>query len=152
MPTSAFLHDTNQALTVVLLNSGPSPLSATITVPSQPPGLGELRTFSSSDSNYWQASTIPVVGGSVSVSVPGYGAATLYGVSPVALTARLTAPGTVAFSWPRANAGFALQSASRAVTPGSWVADTNSVSVSNGLPTVVEPIASEGRFYRLVLP
>jgi hypothetical protein len=149
---SAFLHDTNQTLTVVLVNSGPSPLSATITVPSQPPGLSELRTFTSSDANYWQASTIPVVGGIVSVRVPGFGAATLYGASPVALTARLAAPDTVALSWTRPNIGFALQSASSLVAPVAWVADTNTVSVSTGLATVVEPIASEDRFYRLVLP
>lgn len=146
---SAFLHETNQSLTVVLLNSGSSPLSTTIALPSQPPGLSQLRVFTSSDSAYWQAATVPVAGGSITVSLPGYGVATLYGTSPATLTARLAGPDTVVLSWPRANAGFALQFASSLVPPVVWATDTNSVSLSGGLGTVIEPIVSRGRFYRL---
>ena len=148
---SAFLHETNQSLTVVLLNSGSSPLSTTIALPSQPPGLSQLRVFTSSDSAYWQAATVPVAGGSITVSLPGYGVATLYGTSPATLTARLAGPDTVVLSWPRANAGFALQFASSLVPPVVWATDTNSVSLSGGLGTVIEPIVSRGRFYRLTL-
>jgi O-glycosyl hydrolase len=149
---SAFLHDGNQTLTVVLLNSAATPLSATITLPSQPSGLTALRVFTSGNSNYWGSATIPVTGGIATVTVPGYGIATLYGALPPMLSAYLGAPGRLAVTWQRANAGFLLQSASSLVPPVSWTTDTNTTIFTNNTATVVEPLGSPGRFYRLILP
>jgi hypothetical protein len=149
---SAYLHDTNQTLTVVMLNTSPDPLSATIALPAQPPGITSFRTYTSSTANYWRTSTVPVVSARAAVTVPGYGVVTLYGVAPPLLSARLSAPGRLALSWGQAAVGFVLQSTPDAGRSASWNNDTNACNIANGVATVSAAITTNPRFYRLVLP
>ena len=82
--------------------------------------------------------------------MPGYGVVTLHGVAQPALNVTLGAPGSVTLSWAQAAAGFLLQSA-ETLTPPKWLADTNSVAISNNIATL-NAVIGNGRFYRLVLP
>lgn len=149
---SAYLHDTNRTLTVVMLNTSPDPLSATIAVPAQPPGITSFRAYTSSAANYWQSSTVPVTDGKAAVVAPGYGVVTLYGVAPPVLKARLSAPGRLALSWGQAAADFVLQSAPDLSPSGSWTNDTNAWVIADGVATVNAAITPSPRFYRLILP
>ncbi len=78
--TSAFVHDADYSLTVVLVNPSPNPVSATVAVPAEPRGLTAFGAYVSSDGNLWQSSRLPVQSGNVTCTVPGYGVATLHGV------------------------------------------------------------------------
>ena len=146
---SAYLGETNRTLTVVLLNTSPIALNATINVPGSP-GIQSFRAFTSSNSNYWQSSVAAIANGAAIVAVPGYGVVTLHGVAQPALNVTLGAPGSVTLSWAQAAAGFLLQSA-ETLTPPKWLADTNSVAISNNIATL-NAVIGNGRFYRLVLP
>ncbi len=146
---SAYLDETNRTLTVVLLNTAPAALNATLNVPGTP-GVQSFRAYTSSNSNYWQSSAAAVSNGTATVAVPGYGVVTLYGVAPPALNVAMGAPGTAAFSWAQAAVGFVLQSSATLTLP-TWIADTNSLVISNNIATVTAAI-NASRFYRLVLP
>lgn len=76
---SAFLHDADGTLTVVLVNADPQAVSASLEVPSAPSGITSFDAHSSSADSYWQASMIDASGGKAAVSVPGYGVVTLVG-------------------------------------------------------------------------
>ncbi len=149
---SAYLHDTNRTLTVVLLNTSPAPIPATLNVPAQPTGITSFRTFTSSDGSFWQASTVAVTNATAAVSVPGYGIVTLHGVSPPTLSASPGSAGTLVFSWLQADLGFVLQSAPSLSPPAAWANDTNSVTIANGVATVTAALAPDPGFYRLALP
>jgi O-glycosyl hydrolase len=149
---SAYLHDTNRTLTVVVLNTSPNPLTATIAVPAQPPGITSFRAYTSSAANYWQSSTVPASSGTATVAIPGYGVVTLYGVAPPLLSARLNAPGRLALSWGQAAVGFVLQSAPSLTAPAGWASDTNTSVMADGVATVTVIVAGNPRYYRLVLP
>ena len=149
---SAYLHDTNRTLTVIMLNTSPDSCSTTLVVPAQPPGIGSFCAYTSSDSNYWQSSTVLVANGTAAVTIPGYGVVTLYGVAPPLLSARLSAPGRLALSWGQAVVGFVLQSTPDPGRSASWNNDTNACVIANGVATVSAAITTNPRFYRLVLP
>ncbi len=146
---SAYVDETNRTLTVVLLNTSEASIAATLHVPAAP-GLESFRAFTSSNTNYWQSSAVGLGSGTAAVTVPGYGVVTLYGAAPPRLNVTQSGPETVTLSWTQAAAGFVLQSAAT-LAPASWLADTNSVGISNNLATVNAPI-NAGRFYRLMLP
>ena len=149
---SAYLHDTNGTLTVVMLNTSPDPFSATLDVPAQPPGITSFRAYTSSAASYWRSSTVPVTSGTAAVAVPGYGVVTLYGVAPPVLSARFSAPGRLALSWGQAAVGFVLQSAPSLTPPVSWASDTNIYAVADGIATATVIVADNPRYYRLGLP
>jgi MYXO-CTERM domain-containing protein len=75
---SAYVHDANGTLTVVLIKDGTGAADVTIHLPPSLPGLGAFAAFTSSDYALWQSTTPSIDGGVVTVSVPGYGIATLY--------------------------------------------------------------------------
>ncbi len=77
---SAYVHDGDYSLTFVLVNPSPGPVTATIPLPDAPRGLSSFQAYVSSDGNYWQNSRLGVTDGTVTVTVPGYGVVTLYGV------------------------------------------------------------------------
>jgi hypothetical protein len=79
---SAFLHTDNGTMTVVLVNSSNRPVQAAIESPVKPAGIPSWQTFTSSGGSYWQVSTSSIANGSASVTIPGYGLVTLYGVAP----------------------------------------------------------------------
>jgi O-glycosyl hydrolase len=88
LTASAFWHNSNSTMTVVLINSSNSPIQAVINSPAQPAGIPSWQTFTSSSGSYWQISTTSITNGYANVSIPGYGVVTLYGVAPSGL--RLT--------------------------------------------------------------
>ncbi|MDX2109795.1 MAG: DUF1573 domain-containing protein [Verrucomicrobiota bacterium] len=88
---SAYVHDGNNTLTLVVVNGNASAVTAAITVPTSPAGITSFQTYKSSNANYWQSSTTNVTAGTASITIPGYGVATLYGQglgAPVAAVER----------------------------------------------------------------
>jgi uncharacterized protein (TIGR03382 family) len=77
---SAYVLDAARSLTIVLINEDASPVTAQLNLPAAPAGIGSYQTFTSSDGSYWVSSTLAVAVGTASVTVPGYGVVTLYGV------------------------------------------------------------------------
>ncbi len=76
---SAYTHEEDGTLTVVLINTSPNAQTATLSIPDiQAPSV-TFDVFTSSDNNYWQPSQITLPNSSSSVNVPGYGVVTLYG-------------------------------------------------------------------------
>ncbi len=74
---SAYVHDAEKTLVIVLVNSASTAQPATIPVPVFPAGLSSFATYTSHDGSYFQAGTVSASGGSISVSVPAYGVMTL---------------------------------------------------------------------------
>ena len=149
---SAFLHETNATLTIVALNTSSNSVAASVRLPSQPAGMTSLRAFTSSSDGYWQAADLAITNGTVALVVPGYAVATLYGVAPPALQAKLDGPGSLLLSWPRATVGYILQSSSSPGGAAGWKPDTNALSIAGGVATVSLDVTASPRFFRLVLP
>jgi MYXO-CTERM domain-containing protein len=76
---SAYVHDGDGTLTVVLVNATPSLVAATLAVPAQPAGIDSFDLHTSSKDSTFVASTASVSGGTLSVEAPGYGVVTLVG-------------------------------------------------------------------------
>jgi hypothetical protein len=89
---SAYVHDGNQMLTVVLVNSSAISETAVVQLPNTLASIQTLRAATSSSSSLWQESIIDVSGAAVTVTVPGYGVTTLYGATTPTTTP--TAPAT----------------------------------------------------------
>ena len=147
-----FLHETNRSLTAVLLNTSSNDLSATITLTNLPFNLSTFRTFTSSNTNYWRSSSIQISNSTATISVPGYGVVTLYGVAPPKLGAAKLGNGQLVLSWSQAAVGFLLQSTSNLSFPANWITLTNSSALSNEIASVTLPSAQNTQFYRLMLP
>ncbi len=77
---SAYVHDGDYSLTLVLVNPSSGPVTATIPLPAEPRGLSSFQAYVSSDGSFWQSSRLAVADGTATVTVPGYGVVTLYGV------------------------------------------------------------------------
>ena len=84
LSVSSYLHEADQSLTVVLVNSNDSPQNVTVNVPATGFTLNSFQAYTSSDNSLWQNSTLPVADGNVTVSIPAYGVATLYGIGATA--------------------------------------------------------------------
>jgi MYXO-CTERM domain-containing protein len=76
---SAFFLDSGASLTMVLVNEGSSDAQVSVAIAKPPAGLASFSTFTSSNGKLWQSGSASLSGGSVSVTVPGYGVTTLYG-------------------------------------------------------------------------
>jgi MYXO-CTERM domain-containing protein len=86
---SAFVHDADGTLTVVLVNAGAAPATAQVQVPAMPAGIASFDGHTSQNGSLWQPSTFMVTSGAISVPVPAYGVVSLQGKgTPV------TPPGT----------------------------------------------------------
>ncbi|MGC4029809.1 MAG: glycoside hydrolase family 30 beta sandwich domain-containing protein [Steroidobacteraceae bacterium] len=79
MAASAFIHEADGTLTLVLINETAQPANVTVRAPAALPGLTSFEVRTSSDGSYWQRSTATLIAGAVSVPVPGYGVVTLHG-------------------------------------------------------------------------
>jgi len=148
---SAFFHDADGTLTVVLLNTSASVVSATVTLPAQLRTTA-VRLFTSTTSSYWQTTTASANGGNVPLSVPGYAIVTLLGVTLPTLQAALASGGNLTLSWSQARVGFVLQSAPASPFPLTWAPDTNTAALSNGVARVTAPTLLSPRLFRLILP
>ncbi len=76
---SAYVHDDNQTITYVLLNTTASAVTIDVAAPSLPSGVEYFDVFTSNAGSYWIPSTAMVAEGKASVTVPGYGVVTLVG-------------------------------------------------------------------------
>jgi hypothetical protein len=156
LTASAFLHQTNGTMTVVLINSTNSPVQAVLNSPAQPAGIASWQTFTSSSGNYWQISTNTITQGQAIVSIPAYGVVTLYGMAPPALSGVLASNGQINLFWPPSANGFQLQSTTNLAHPSSWTNVANGKittnGVSNGLVGVSVMRSGGPIFYRLALP
>lgn len=81
---SAYLHEADRTLTVVLVNTAAEAVRARLERPASLPGLGFFEARTSSDGALWQPSTVMVRDGAAGVTVPGYGVVTLTGRTAVA--------------------------------------------------------------------
>ncbi|HEY0792601.1 MAG TPA: RICIN domain-containing protein, partial [Chthoniobacterales bacterium] len=77
LTASAFVNDANQSLTVVLVNSGSTPVTLALNLGGT--GITTLQTYTSSNVQHFQASTTAVSAGTGSVTLPAYGVTTLFG-------------------------------------------------------------------------
>jgi len=149
---SAFLHDTNQTVTAILLNTAPTNLSATIILTNLPFSPSMFRIFTSADQNYWRSSSIHFTNSAAAVEVPGYGIVTLYGVAQPTLGATNLGNSQIALSWQQAGAGFVLQSALSLNPPIEWTVLTNSGTITNDVANVTLSVGGMAGYYRLMLP
>ncbi|MBK7939408.1 MAG: T9SS type A sorting domain-containing protein [Lewinellaceae bacterium] len=76
---SAYVHDTDGTLTIVLVNQSASPRTANIHLQDVANTPVSFDAFTSANNAYWQNSTVPVAGNTLTVTTPGYGVTTLYG-------------------------------------------------------------------------
>ena len=76
---SAYLHEGNGTLTVVLVNADSAAATANLSVPTAPEGIQSFEVVTSSDGNFNASSTLSVNAGTADVPVPGYGVVTLVG-------------------------------------------------------------------------
>jgi len=148
---TAFLHETNRTLTLVLLNTSASSMTTSVQVPTSPFAVSALRAFTSRNGELWQSSTVPVSNDVASVVVPGYGVCTLYGVAPPRLTATRAA-GEIHLTWSQAGLGFQLRSTGPVLSPGSWVTVTNTPAITDGVASLTLPIGPGARYFRLTSP
>lgn len=148
---SAYLHETNQTLTVVLLNTSSNSIQATLVLPAQPAGLTALRSFTSSKNSLWKTSSLPVTNQTAMVTAPGYGVVTLYGVAAPLLRVAQASPGQIVLSWLPASVGFKLQR-SASLSPANWQMDNSPGAISNGVVAVTEAPPTNPAYFRLILP
>jgi hypothetical protein len=155
LSASAFWHQTNGTMTVVLINATNTPLTTAVRWAAAPATMAIWQTFTSSNGSYWQASTNVMTNGQVNVTVPGYGVVTLYAAAPPHLGAVESGNGKLNLFWPPSASGFVLQS-SASLAAGSWAdvpsADLTTNGLSNGLVSVALAPGSQPAFYRLMQP
>jgi len=81
---SSYIHDANKSLTVVIINSNSTSRTITVNVPTLPFTITSFNAYTSSNNNYWINSTANVSNNTFSITVPGYGVCTLYGIDSTA--------------------------------------------------------------------
>ena len=79
LQVSAFVHDENQSMTMVLVNTAATSKTATLSLLGTGASPISFNAYTSSNGNYWQQSTLPVLNHTLTVTTPGYGVVTLYG-------------------------------------------------------------------------
>src|SRR5262249_34112590 len=119
LSASAFLHETNQTMTLVLVNSSSNSVQTVVNSPAAPAGITFWQVFTSRNSNYWQSANAPISNNQAVVTVPGYGVATMYGIGPPVLSASTAGANRVTLSWPATPASFVLQSTTNLAAPAT---------------------------------
>ena len=77
--SSAYVHDADGSMTIVLVNTSATAKTATVNLQDAASHPLSFSAYTSSNGNYWQQSTAPVSGNTLTVTTPGYGVVTLYG-------------------------------------------------------------------------
>ncbi len=77
LKASAYVHDEDAALTVVLINTSPDAQAVAV----EAPGASSFDAYTSSEGSYWQNSKVQVQNGTAGVVAPGYSVVTLYATS-----------------------------------------------------------------------
>jgi len=78
---SAYVHDVDNTLTIVLANTTPTTQTTAIDLQGTQGLPATFAAFTSSNNSYWQQSQEPINNHATAVSVPGYGVVTLYGTN-----------------------------------------------------------------------
>lgn len=76
---SAYTHEADETLTIVLLNTASSLRSVQLEIPDALTSSFQLNSFTSSNNSYWQNDVSSFQGKKSTVAVPGYGVVTLTG-------------------------------------------------------------------------
>lgn len=80
LQASAYVHDQNGTLTLILINTSPSLQTADLQLETSGLLPTAFDAYTSEKDEYWQSGVIPVTDGNkLAVTVPGYGVVTLYG-------------------------------------------------------------------------
>jgi O-glycosyl hydrolase len=80
---SAYTHDEDGTVTVVLINSGDTELTRTVEIPGLAKDELTFDQFTSRNGQYWQSSTNTFQSGSGTVTLPAYSVVTLYGTEAI---------------------------------------------------------------------
>jgi hypothetical protein len=75
---SAYVHDADRALTIVLVNTAERAVTTAVRLPPSPP-VAALDAYTSKDRSYFQRTRLVVAAAALKVTVPGYGVITLHG-------------------------------------------------------------------------
>jgi hypothetical protein len=78
---SAYVHEMDNTLTIVLVNTTPNTQTTTLDLQGTQGLPATFAAFTSSNNSYWQQSQEPINNHATAVSVPGYGVVTLYGTN-----------------------------------------------------------------------
>jgi O-glycosyl hydrolase len=103
---SAYHHEADKQLTIVLVNSAATAASANVTIPASLATYTQLSAVTSSSGSLWQASTPAAVSGSVAMAIPAYGVVTLVASAPPGAPAAPDTPASslggdgLSLSWP----------------------------------------------------
>ncbi len=92
---SAYLHDANGTLTTVIINPTPTAKTAVLHIPGLSSSNLGYALFRSNDANYWQSSSLSLLNGVASLSVPAYGIVTLDGPGTVPVSAETPTDGAM---------------------------------------------------------
>lgn len=76
LKASAYIHDEQGSLTLVLINTSTNTLTVNIAL-LENLDAASLDTYTSSEGSYWQASTAAVQSGAADITIPAYGVVTL---------------------------------------------------------------------------
>ena len=147
---TAFLHETNRTLTLVLLNTSPVAIPVSVQVPATPFAVTSFQAFTSQNGDLWQSATVNVNTGVAAFTIPAYGLTTLYGVAPPRLSAARVA-NQFQLSWTPAAVDFQLQNTLQISPSATWIPVTNLPAYSNNFATVLLPMTAGPQYYRLVL-
>jgi len=79
---SAYVHEKNGTLTLVLVSTTEAARTARVNVPVEFGAMREMLAVTSHEGALWQESKVPLAGGEVEVAVPGYGVVSLQGHTP----------------------------------------------------------------------
>ncbi|PHN08636.1 T9SS type A sorting domain-containing protein [Flavilitoribacter nigricans] len=82
--SSAYIHETDGTVTVVLINTNSGSQERTISIPGLENGTITFDRFTSSDGQYWQETTTDFTDGNATISLPGYSVVTLFGKNALA--------------------------------------------------------------------
>ena len=91
LEASAYLGPSNSSLTVVMVNTSSNAVDAKLQVPPIPSGLTTFQSFTSDATALWVSNSVPVLGESASVHMPGFAVCTVVGLpSRVAIPPAVT--------------------------------------------------------------
>jgi len=125
--SSSYINDADATLTIVLINSNATSISAVINVPSSPTGLSSFNIYTSSNNNYWQTSTASVNQQTITVTVPGYAIVSLQGQG--------TSQGSTGSSGSSSSQVTGSSSKTSSSSQGSGTGSSNTPTGSNGVST-----------------
>jgi O-glycosyl hydrolase len=82
LTASAYLHEKDQSLAIVLVNSDSNAQSARIALPDELGKATSFASYTSADKSLWKEGQAVLANGAVSCDVPGYGVVTLHAKLP----------------------------------------------------------------------